>query len=90
MEGIPPAGVASGHNNSRPDPAACAIGVSLRDVDRMHRAGRFARIELNGHAERLQALWREPQTQLVPASERMAVEAQQFFNNLLRLVYDLA
>jgi hypothetical protein len=65
---------ASGYHDSRPYAAARPVGIGLRDLDRMHSAWLFGRVEFDRHAERLKALRRQGQMQLMAPAERISRE----------------
>ena len=82
--------MSSGHDYSRSDPATRASRIRLRDLDRMHDAGRFGGIKLNFYVKRVKPLRRQAQMELVAATERVCRQPEQFFDEFLRLKNDLA
>jgi hypothetical protein len=62
----------------------------LRDLDGMHRARRFARIEFDCDAERLKALRRQTEAEPVAAAEGVLAQTKKFFDDLLGFMDDLS
>lgn len=56
--------------------ATRAVRIRLRDLDRMHGAGRLVWIKLNRHAQRLKAMRRQVKMKLVAATERVCPQPE--------------
>ena len=56
----------------------------------MHGARRFGRVKLNFYTKRLKPLRRQAQMELMAATERVRRQTEQFFDDFLRFMDDLA